>query len=100
MKKKTKKTRKSYTLEFKAQAIDLAKEIGAREAAQKLGIENFQTLSAWIRYSNKIDENEEFKKLEEARAEIKRLKKELETEKKTVAILRDATAFFCQNPSK
>jgi hypothetical protein len=32
--------------------------------------------------------------------ENKRLKKELEKEKKVTAILRDATAFFCQENQK
>ena len=36
----------------------------------------------------------------EAKEEIKRLKKDLEKEKKVTAILRDATAFFCQENQK
>lgn len=100
MRKKESKSRKSYTSEFKAQAIELANEIGAKEAAKKLGITSFQTLSAWIRYSKKMTEDEEFRELEEAKKEIKRLKKELECERKSVAILRDAAAFFCQDRLK
>jgi len=100
MKKTKKKTRKFYSPEFKTQAIELAKEIGTKQAAEKLGIESFQTLSAWIRYSKKIDENAEFQELESVKKEIKKLKKELETEKKAVAILKDAAAFFCQDQLK
>lgn len=100
MKKTNKKTRNSYTAEFKQQAIELAKEIGAQKAAEKLGLETYQTLAAWVRYSKKIDENQEFRELEEARAEIKKLRKQAEEDKKVIGILRDATAFFCQSQSK
>ena len=100
MSKKTKKPRQSYSPEFKLEAIELAKEIGAKEAAEKLGIKSLQTISAWVRYSKKVEEDDSFRELEEAKKEIKRLKKELDIEKKSVAILRDATAFFCQDHLK
>lgn len=100
MKKETKRTKRSYTPEFKAQAIELAKEIGARPAAEKLGISNFQTLAAWVRYAKKVDESSEFRELERIKAENKKLKKELEYERKAVAILKDAAAFFCQDQLK
>lgn len=99
-KKQTKRTRKSYPPEFKEQAIQLANEIGSKEAAEKLGIENFQTLAAWVRYSKKLSESSEFREIEELKAENKRLKKQLESEKKAVAILKDAAAFFCQDHLK
>jgi transposase len=97
MKKQQVKTRKSYPPEFKEQAIKLALEIGVMNAAKKLGIDNFQTLGAWVRYSKKADDNAEIQELEQLRVENKRLKKELEIEKKSVAILRDATAFFSRD---
>ena len=97
MKKQRTKTRQSYTPEFKAQAIELAKEIGIVEPAKKLGIDQFQTLGAWVRYSKKVNEDAEFREIEQLRSENKRLKKELEIEKKSVAILRDATAFFSRD---
>lgn len=97
MTRKAPEKRKSYTPEFKKDAITLAKEIGVTEAADKLGIPNFQTLGAWVRYDKKITENAEFKELEAAKTEIKKLRKELEHEKKCTAILRDAAAFFCQD---
>ena len=100
MKKNTKKKRTSYSPEFKEQAILLAKEIGSKQAAEKLGIESFQTLAAWVRYSKKVDENQEFRELEEAKAEIKKLRKQAEEDKKVIAILKDATAFFCQGQLK
>ena len=100
MKKSQKKTRQHYSPEFKAQAIELAKEIGTIEAAEKLGIQSPQTIGAWVRYSKKMDEDAEFRELEEAKAEIKRLRKQAEEDKKVIAILKDAAAFFCQDHLK
>lgn len=100
MSKQQNKTKKSYSPEFKAQAIELAKEIGTQQAAEKLGIKSFQSLGAWVRYYKKMDENAEFKALEEAKAEIKKLKRQAEEDKKVIAILKDAAAFFCQDHLK
>jgi transposase len=99
-KEQKKITKKHYTKEFKDQAVELAKDIGAKEAADKLGIKSYQTLSNWIRYSKKLESNDGFRELEEAKKEIKKLKKELDKEKKVTAILKDATAFFCQDQLK
>lgn len=100
MKEKQIKTRKTYPSEFRTQAIELAKEIGVVKAAEKLGIDKFQTLSAWVRYSKKIEEDSEFREIEQLKAENKRLKKQTEEDKKIIAILKDATAFFCQDHLK
>jgi len=100
MKKSKQTKRESYSPEFRSSAIELSKEIGTTEAAKKLGIKQYQTLAAWVRYAKKIDEDSEFKELEAAKKEIKKLKKELDSEKKVTAILKDATAFFCQDQLK
>lgn len=100
MKQMKRKIRESYSPEFKKQAIDLAKEIGTKKAAEKLGIQNFQTLGAWLRYSKRIDEDQEFAELEAAKIEIKKLKKEAAEDKKVIAILKDAAAFFSQEHLK
>ncbi|MCY4523649.1 MAG: transposase [Halobacteriovoraceae bacterium] len=81
MNQKTVKIRKSYSKEFKTQAIELAKELGAKKAVEKLDIKNFQTLAAWIRYSKKMDEDEEFHTMKQLKVEIKKLKKELADER-------------------
>ena len=95
------KRRKSYTPEFKKQAISLANELDSiPEAAEKLGIKSVQTLAAWIRHDKKKTSDSAYSELLEAKEEIKRLKKDLEKEKKVTAILRDATAFFCQENQK
>ena len=94
------KTRIPRTPEFKKQAIALATEIGVTEAAEKLGIKSVQTLASWVRHDKKKNTDSAYKELMEAKEEIKRLKKDLEKEKKVTAILRDATAFFCQENQK
>ena len=55
---------------------------------------------SWIRYSKKIDEDADFRELEDTKAEIKKLRKQAIEDKKVIAILRDATAFFCQDQPK
>ena len=100
MKKEKKKTKQHYTAEFKAQAVELGKEIGTKQAAEKLGIDKYQTLAAWVRYSKKMEEDSEFRDMEHLKAENKKLKKALESERKVVAILKDAAAFFCQDHLK
>ena len=95
------KGRNSYTSEFKRQAIDLANELGSvQAAAEKLGIKSFQTLALWVRQDKKKSTDTAYKELLEMKEENKRLKKELEKEKKVTAILRDAAAFFCQENQK
>jgi transposase len=100
MKKNNKEKRQSYSTEFKASAVELAEEIGPKEAAEKLGIKNTQTLTTWIKHSNRMELDDEYRDTEQLKAEIKQLKKELLKEKKVTAILKDATAFFCQDQLK
>lgn len=95
-----KHTRK-YTLEFKQQAVQLAKQLGsAKAAAEKLGIPEANVYS-W-RNNKKVvgsmgvnvstgDAPEE---------EIKRLRKEVEDLKKVNYILKRAAAFFSQDQLK
>ena len=44
----TKRTRKSYDSEFKAQAVKLAQEIGGHKAAKELGVPD-GTIYCWIK---------------------------------------------------
>jgi transposase-like protein len=101
MSKATKtKARIPRTPEFKKQAITLANELGVPEAAEKLGIKSVQTLASWVRNDKKKNTDSAYNELMEAKEEIKRLKKDLDKEKKVTAILRDATAFFCLENQK
>jgi hypothetical protein len=45
-------------------------------------------------------EDADFRELEDTKAEIKKLRKQAIEDKKVIAILRDATAFFCQDQLK
>ncbi len=92
----TRKVRKFYDEDFKEQAVELAKEIGTKQATEKLGIASYHTLAKWVRNDQK---GPEFRELQEALAENKRLRKELRAEKKAVAILNDAMVFFCRKES-
>ena len=103
MKKKQIKTspRRRYDTSFKEQAIRLVQDLGSvQTAADKLGMTSYQTLGAWVRDHRKMEENESHAQLLNAQAEFKRLKRSLEKEKKVNAMLRDATAFFCQEQQK
>jgi len=89
-----------YDIAFKEQAVALAKEIGMKEAKEKLGLKSDKTLAGWSKANNQKNVEimqDEFQALKE---EVKKLKRELEKEKKVTAILRDATAFFCQDHLK
>ena len=103
MKKRQIKTspRRRYDAAFKEKAIRLAEELGAvKMAAGKLGMTSYQTLGARVREHRKIEENDSHAQLLNAQAEIKRLKKLLDKEKKVNAMLRDATALFFQEQQK
>lgn len=97
---KVEQKKRFYDTSFKDQAVVLAEEIGVKKAKEKLGIKNEQTLNNWVKKKNKknaIDSDAEAAALRE---ENKKLKKELEKEKKITAILKDATIFFCQDHQK
>ena len=68
---------KKYSEEFKGKAIELAQEIGS-----------------WKRFLMPEREEAMSHDLASALKEIKKLKKELANEKRSVSILREATAFF------
>ena len=95
MNEKSIKSAKTYTEEFKKQALELARELGTKKAAEKLGILWPQTLAKWVKHARKMEEDGEFRSSEELKAENKKLKKELAEERKITAILKDAAAFFC-----
>jgi transposase-like protein len=102
MKLKTKKIeqkRRSYDTSFKEQAVALGKEIGMKEATEKLGL-NKQNLGVWTRESRKKNSEVTIDELSALKEENKKLKRELDKEKKITAILKDATIFFCQDQQK
>lgn len=85
--KKVERKRRSYDTSFKEQVVALARESGMKEAKDKLGLSSDQILSDWVRASKKenFDSNhDEFLAMKE---EIKKLKRELEREKKVTALI-------------
>ena len=90
-------SKRQYTLEFKQQAAELAKEIGISQAALKLGV----SVSAIRQWKKKAEESNSKPKcgmvLEE---ENRRLRKEVEELKKVNYILKRAAAFFSQDHLK
>jgi transposase len=93
----TKKTRRKYTAEFKAEAVKLVTDEGysISQAARNLDI-NANMLARWkqqltgesAKSQLPVDEQEELKQLRE---EVRQLKLEKE-------ILKKATAFFARRP--
>lgn len=97
---KVEQKKRFYDTSFKDQAVALAEEIGVKKAKEKLGIKNEQTLGSWIKKKNKQNATDAGAETAALREENKKLKKELDKEKKITAILRDATIFFCQDQQK
>jgi transposase len=89
-----------YDTSFKEQAVALAEEIGVKKAKEKLGVGSEQVLGNWVRKKNKKNSVDSGAETAALREEVKKLKKELEKEKKITAILKDATIFFCQDQQK
>ena len=96
---------KHYDLEYKVQAVKLAKEIGQAKAATELGIPK-NTLYGWVRASRlgnldlgvgtqtperAMTLNEELKRL---RQQVKEQEKELRRLKKENEFLEEASSFF------
>jgi transposase len=98
------KTR-SYTAEFKEQAVRLAEEIGsATRAAKQLGVSE-ANVHNWKMKSKQgklkdSKNNMSMTEVESPEEELKRLRKEVEELKKVNYILKKAAAFFSQDHLK
>jgi transposase-like protein len=94
--------KKSYTTEFKIQALELVKQTGSySEAARQLGIGD-NLLHAWKKRFNFSLETKG-KSAAQAVAEteeVRRLKKQIQDLEKTNYILKKAAAFFSQDHLK
>lgn len=93
------RTRGTFTEEFKQQAINLARELGSgTKAAQELGI-NESLIRHWTKRSNS---EKSLKAMDSTFSieEFKRLQKENEKQKKVIQILKSAAAFFSQDHLK
>jgi transposase len=92
------KTRRKFTAEFKAQALELAETMGSiKGAADALGI-SAPSLYGWKQSAGrKAMEHPDPGLVAELRNEIKQLRKELKEQQQAVQVLKQATVFFCQD---
>lgn len=94
---------RTYTKEFKEQAVSLAQEVGAAEASRQLGISGVN-VHKWMnkKENNSNKKNQEVVDVpsESPEEEVKRLRKENEELKKANQILKSAAAFFSQDHLK
>ena len=94
----TKRTRRKYTEEFKAEAVRLIVEEGysISQAARNLDI-NANMLGRWKR---ELTEDAEIRQqVTDEREELKRLREEVRQLKMEREILKKATAFFAKESS-
>ena len=93
------RARRTFTDDFKQQAVNLSIELGsATKAAQELGI-NESLIRNWTKRSNS---EQSFKAVDPTFSveEFKRLQRENEKQKKVIHILKSAAAFFSQDHLK
>ena len=90
---------KRYTDEFRSEAVRQVTEKGhgVADVAERLGMSP-HTLYAWVRAAKPPREERQAADLEEAWAEIKRLKKELARATEERDILKKAAAYFANDP--
>lgn len=88
---------KSYTKEFREQALRLSDDIGVKKASEQLGVLH-GTLAAWrkIRAREMKNPPKEMSDAEQ-KAEIERLRKENAEFKTANEILKDALGFFAKD---
>lgn len=98
-----KRIRRSFTREFKVQAVELAEQIGSNdEAASRLGI-RVDCIRTWKRQLGRGKKSKDPRTPAQVMAdleEIKRLKKQVSDLEKTNYILKKAAAFFSQDHLK
>lgn len=93
------KSRK-YTVEFKQQAIELAKTLGStKKAADQLGIPDVN-IHQWRKRLTGVKSLNENQSKEDLLEELKRLRRENVEQKQVIHILKSAAAFFCQDHLK
>lgn len=89
-----KKNRKTYTAEFKAEALKLAERVGVAEAARQLKIYETQIYN-WCSAAEKKSTTS----LREAElaAEVAKLRRQLADQAEDLAILKKAATYFAKN---
>lgn len=88
-------SRKTYTPQFKEQALELAEKHGVPKTAQDLGISE-QALYGWRTKRKQTGQSFEEQKLQQA--EMARLKRDNARLEEEVAFLKKAAAYFAKQP--
>ena len=94
-----KKAYRKYSHEFRKQAVQLSYELGPARAAKQLGISG-SNMSNWRSQQSKEKSVTKVEEVLSQEQELKRLRKEVEEQKKVIHILRRAAAFFSQDHLK
>jgi transposase len=93
---KTKKTKRSFSEEFKQEAVELAKKIGNSKAAKELDI-NESSIRLWKKKQESPESlinRSKKKSYDELEKELKRVQKELGYMKEINKVLKKSTAIF------
>ena len=97
---------KSYTPEYRAEAMKLMKEIGKKETEKRLGVSNW-TLSRWAKTGEEEKREEKAERNAKLVAEnremaekIKEMEKEIAKIKKENEFLEEAAHFFAVSRQK
>ncbi len=94
-----KKVKRTYTHDFRDQAVDLALRVGFAKAANQLGV-NVANLRRWEKGTRNSEAKEARKTKASLEEENRRLQRENEELKKVNHILKRAAAFFSQDHLK
>jgi transposase len=90
---------RQYTVEFRSEAVRLAREVGVTEAARRLDIP-VSSIQNWMKpsYASKLDGTGHSGKkvVSDVQAEISRLRREVASLKVDNEILRKAAAYFAK----
>jgi len=91
---KTKQTRKQHGDEFKAEALKLANQVGAAQAARDLGVYASQI----YQWRTAVDKKANTSTREGALAtEVAKLKRQLAEQTEEISILKKAATYFAKN---
>ncbi len=90
----TKQNRKTYTAEFKAEALKLAERVGVAEAARQLKLYETQIYN-WRNASEKKSTTSQ--REAELAAEVAKLRRQLADQAEDLAILKKAATYFAKN---
>ena len=85
-----------FSEEFKLEAINFAKEVGAAKAAKELGV-GYSTLKKWQLDGKSKKPSSETASYEDLVKEIRKLKKELCYMNKINEVLKKSTAIFSKD---